>query len=220
MTGGMPTLHRTSKSSVGQRRASALTRPGQDALHQDGFPPGVEGGCLGLRQHHEVLDEPVQPFRLGLDVVDDRTDVGRERVGVPGKDLGSAVDGRDRRAQLVRQHADERLPQDLRVAARRHVAQHVDPAVVAGLADVIAVTRGSDRDRERADLDPGLRIRPGQQIRAPQLGIRLHAGPVLSPQPLAQLADLDQARPEDLDRGRVRERYGAVAVGDHHGIAE
>ena len=64
---------------------------------------------LEAGEDQEVLDGPEQACGLVIHVGRELAAHRREEVLVPGEDRAARVDGRDRRSQFVRQHAQQRL---------------------------------------------------------------------------------------------------------------
>ena len=136
-----------------------------------------------------------------------------ERRCLAGEQLRAPEDRRDRRAQLVRQDADERLADGLAAARLGHVAHHDDRLLAGG--------READPDGDRVgrDLDPAIRIRHGRQfdrpagraergsdaVRIVQLVEDLGVGPLL---------DVG----EQALAGRVRQRDRAVGRAHDDGL--
>ena len=95
----------------GQRRSLRADDDGQDPLDEDRLRADVALVLAEAGHRDDVLDEPVEPLGLDDDVGEDLAPrlVG-QLVAVAGEDLRAGVDRRDRRPQLVRQDADERVP--------------------------------------------------------------------------------------------------------------
>ena len=88
----------------------ALDDRRQDALEEDRLAADQFLAALDAGEHQQVLDQPVESFGLGRDVGDELArDRGIELLPAPEQDLAAAVDRGDRRSQLVRQDADERV---------------------------------------------------------------------------------------------------------------
>ncbi len=180
------------------RLEAHLTRP---------LPETVE------RDH--VLDQPLEPFGLGVDVLEDPAlRLVVERRSLAGQELGATEDGRHRRPQLVRQDADERLADRLAATRLGHVAHHHDGLVAArGVPQRVI-------DRVRRDLDPSVPVAPGGQLDrsagGPEAGRSagrvVELGEDVGVRPLIDLR-------EQAMGGRVGETDGAVGRAHDDGLA-
>ena len=82
---------------------------------------------LEARHDEEVLGEPIQPLRVDLDVVRDGPAVRVVGIETP-EHLRAAVDRGDGGPQLMRDDADERAVEVLRLALLVHPAPALDRA--------------------------------------------------------------------------------------------
>ena len=106
---------------------------GQEPLDEDRLGADLALVLAEAGHRDDVLDEAMEPLRLDDDVGEDLlARLRRQLVVLPGEDLGAGEDRRHRRPQLVRQDADERVPDRLALAVRGDVAEHddrLDPAL-------------------------------------------------------------------------------------------
>ena len=140
---------------AGPQRSLPLHDQRQDALQQDRLVAGQVLAAFHAGKDQQVLDEPVEPLRLGGDVRDELlTGCRLEAVATIEEDLAAAIDRRHRRPKLVRQHADEGVAQPFGLESLRDVGQDRDR--IGGAAEI-----------ERAH---GVVDREGRAVPAARLG--------------------------------------------------
>ena len=111
-----------------------------------------------LARQQDLIDDPCEPGRLGLDHLEElRPVVVAQLDVVTPQRADGAVDGRERRAQLVRGGGDEVAARLLERVLLGHVLQRVDGAVAELDARdrhpaLAAAEHDRDRDRPRGAL--------------------------------------------------------------------
>ena len=104
---------------------------GEHPLDEDRLRPDLSLVLAEARHRDDVLDQPVEALRLDDDVGEDlATGFLRQLIVLAGEDLRAREDRRHRRSQLVRQDADERVPDGLALPGGRDVAEHDDRLAV------------------------------------------------------------------------------------------
>lgn len=142
---------RDAQGETAARPAGLLRRQecGQDALQQEWLAGhGVGPILLEPGQHEEILDQAVESLRLGLDVLDQLVARRCREVLTAAQHLRAGEDGRDRRAQLVREDAKKRLTHAACLSGGADVANEEDRPARGCVG-------GSD-DGERTQLEPSL----------------------------------------------------------------
>ena len=86
----------------------AFDRGDDESADRDGLADRADAVALGADQDHEIFDEAVEAVRLVLHVRSQRTPSIRGEI-LRCQQLGAAVDGGDRRAELVRQDVEKGL---------------------------------------------------------------------------------------------------------------
>ncbi len=140
----------------------AVHGPAQDVAHEQRILGQDQPATLGPAQDQQVLGQPPQPVRLGLDVVERLGEGRRLHRGVAlGEHPAHAVDGRDRRAQLVADDAHEGVahaPGALLVGVARGQVDGAGQGPGDGRQQALLL--GEERPRlggihlEQADADP------------------------------------------------------------------
>ena len=115
-------LHRPARAhldgDLGPQHLLPLHELPDDPVEQDRADAAELAATLDARHGHEVLDHPLQPFGLCGDADEELIPrLGIEASAAPEQQLGAAVDRGHRRAQLVRQDAEEPVADLVRLVA-------------------------------------------------------------------------------------------------------
>src|SRR4029079_19277495 len=122
----------------------------QDPLDEHRLGADVALVLAEAGHRDDVLDEAVEALRFYDGVGEDlAARLLGQLFALAGEDFRAGEDRRDRRPELVREHADERVPDQLLAAGDRDVAEHDDRLGPRGAAAVLVVLAG---DRVGADL--------------------------------------------------------------------
>ena len=141
--------------AVGEQ-AQALGRLDRGARQIDVLERPEAAAALDPGQVQQLADHLDEVAGLDLDLADPVAHLGRQGVahlvGLAGQGLGQQADGRERRAQLVRQVVDELGPDALEPAELRDVGQEQRRA--AARARRSPGSRASARRRRRSATSP------------------------------------------------------------------